>query len=49
MRHKGNNLVKDSLMRQILQNRKGFAELLEFLPALGLFSRRSLLLQLDVS
>ena len=49
MKQKGNNLVKEPPMRQKLQNRKGFAELLEFLPALGLFSRRSLLLQLDVN
>ena len=45
-----NNLVKDSSMRQKLQNSKGYAESLELLPALGyLLSRRSLLLQLDVN
>ena len=33
----GNNLVKDSSMRQKLQNSKGYAESPEFLPALGLF------------
>ena len=32
-----NNLVKGSLMRQKLQNSKGYAESPEFLPALGLF------------
>ena len=32
-----NNLVKDLSMRQKLQNSKGYAESLEFLPALGLF------------
>ena len=32
-----NNLVKGLLMRQKLQNSKGYAESPEFLPALGLF------------
>ena len=32
-----NNLVKGLLMRQKLQNSKGYAESQEFLPALGLF------------
>ena len=32
-----NNLVKGSSMRQKLQNSKGYAESLEFLPTLGLF------------
>ena len=32
-----NNLVKGSSMRQKLQNSMGYAESLEFLPALGLF------------
>ena len=31
------DIVKDSSMRQKLQNSKGYAESPEFLPALGLF------------
>ena len=44
-----NNLVKGLSMRQKLQNSKGYPESPELLPALGLFSRRSLSLQLEVN
>ena len=43
------NQVKGSSMRKKLQNSKGYAESPEFLPTLGLFSRRSLSLQLEVN
>ena len=46
---KWNNVVKGSSMRQKLQNSKGYTESPEFLPALGLFIRRNLSLQLEVN
>ena len=47
---KWNSLVKGSSMKKKMENSKGFAESLEFLPALGLFfSSRSPSLQLEVN